>query len=130
MPFTNGVGPFPQLGLRQILPILLGCQPASRLIGMNDSRMRLGFVHDRLLDHLIRPRQQRRRDGEAEGLRGLQVDDEVEFRRLLNRKIARLGALENLIHIIGGASEKIEIIWRVRHQAPGWDNAWGSVHRR
>ena len=37
-----------------------------------------------LLDHLIRPRQQRRRDREAEGLGGLEVDHEVELGRLLD----------------------------------------------
>jgi hypothetical protein len=38
----------------------------------------------RLLDDLIRPQQQRRRDREAEGLGGLEVDDEFEFGRLLD----------------------------------------------
>ena len=36
------------------------------------------------LDHLIRPQQQRRRDGEAERLGGLEVDDEFERRGLLD----------------------------------------------
>ena len=31
------------------------------------------------LDHLIRPLQERRRDGQAEGLGGLEVDDELEL---------------------------------------------------
>jgi hypothetical protein len=33
-----------------------------------------------LFDHLIRPLQQRRRDRQAEGLGGLEVDDEFELR--------------------------------------------------
>jgi hypothetical protein len=41
------------------------------------------------LDHLVSSGQQRFRDGEAEGLGGLQVDDHLEFCRKLNRKIAR-----------------------------------------
>ncbi len=32
-----------------------------------------------LLDHLIRPLQERRRDRQAEGLGGLQVDDELDW---------------------------------------------------
>jgi hypothetical protein len=36
------------------------------------------------LDNLIRPRQQRRRDGEAEGLRCLHVDDQFELHRLFD----------------------------------------------
>src|SRR5262249_60804762 len=50
-----------------------------------------------LFDHLIRPQQQRRRDGEAEGLGGLQIDDELELGGLLDGKVRRLGALEDAI---------------------------------
>ena len=39
---------------------------------------------DRLLDHLIGGRQQRFRDGEAEGLGGFEVDDQIELRGLLD----------------------------------------------
>src|SRR5713101_555337 len=35
----------------------------------------------RLLDHLVGPLQERRRDRQAEGLRGLEVDDQLELRR-------------------------------------------------
>jgi hypothetical protein len=35
-----------------------------------------------LLDHLIRPLQERRRNRQAEGLGRLEVDDKVELRRL------------------------------------------------
>ena len=38
-----------------------------------------------LLDNPIRSQQQRRRDGEAEGLGGLEVDDELEARGLVDR---------------------------------------------
>ena len=47
-------------------------------------------------DDLIRPRQQRRRDREAEGLGGREVDDEFELRRLLDGKVGGLGALRIL----------------------------------
>src|SRR5262249_46402946 len=43
-----------------------------------------------LLDHLIRPQQQIARDREAKCLRRLQVDYQLELRRLLDRKVARL----------------------------------------
>jgi hypothetical protein len=56
-----------------------------------DSRTRAGSFDD-----LIRPQQQRRRDGEAEGLRGFEVDDELEFRRLLDGEIGGLGSLKIL----------------------------------
>jgi hypothetical protein len=37
-----------------------------------------GFAARLLLDHLIRPQQQRRRHGEAEGFGGLEVDYQLE----------------------------------------------------
>ena len=46
-----------------------------------------------LLDHLISGCQQRFRDGEAEGFGGLEVDDKLGPRRLLNREVRRLLAL-------------------------------------
>ncbi len=52
-----------------------GHQPVSR-----------GMLAGRSLDHLIRPLQERRRDRQAEGLGSLEVDHQLEFRRL-----ARLG---------------------------------------
>ena len=41
-----------------------------------------------LLDHLIRPLQERRWDRQAEGLGGLEVDDQLERGGLLDGKIA------------------------------------------
>src|SRR6516165_1772945 len=49
----------------------------------------------RLLDHLIGGRQQRFRDGEAEGLGGFEIDDELELGRLLDRQGICLFAAEN-----------------------------------
>jgi hypothetical protein len=42
------------------------------------------------MDDLIRPREHGGRDGEAEGLSGLHVDDELELRRPLDGEIRRL----------------------------------------
>jgi hypothetical protein len=42
-----------------------------------------------LFDHLIRPLQERRRDRQAEGFRGLEVDSEVYLGRALDRQISR-----------------------------------------
>ena len=53
-------------------------------------------------NNLIRAQQQRRRDGEAEGFRGLEVDDELELRRLLDGEVAWLRALEDLVHVGSG----------------------------
>jgi len=58
-----------------------------------------------LLDHLIRPRQQSRRNREAERLGGLEVDDKLELRRLFDAEVGRFHALEDSRNVArGGAS--------------------------
>src|SRR6266478_7186537 len=51
------------------------------------------------IDHLIRPLQERRREREAEGLGGLEVDDQLELRRPLDGQVAGLRTLANLVHV-------------------------------
>ena len=54
-----------------------------------------------LLDHLGAG-EQRWGHGEAERLRGLEIDHELELGRLLHWQIARPDAAQNSIHISGG----------------------------
>ena len=54
-----------------------------------------------LLNDLIRPLQQRRRDRQPEGLRGLEVDNEVEPVKLFDGKIPGVGAHQNLVDVPG-----------------------------
>jgi hypothetical protein len=49
-----------------------------------------------LLDYLVRPRQQRRRDRQAECLRGIEVDDQLELGRLFDGQVAGLAPFEIL----------------------------------
>jgi hypothetical protein len=72
----------------------------------------------RLLDHLVRLEQERRRDREAQGLGGLQVDDEIELHRPLHRQVPWLGAFRDAIHIVGRAPEQIREARSIAHQAP------------
>jgi len=58
-------------------------KPTARAEEAGAGARRLRRAHD-LLDYLVRPQQQRRRDGESERLRGPQVNDELELRRLLD----------------------------------------------
>jgi len=44
-----------------------------------------------LFDHLVGASEQHQLDVQAEGLRGLQIDDRNELRRLLDRDIAAMG---------------------------------------
>src|SRR6266851_796904 len=76
----------------------------------------------RSLDHLIRPLQERRRDRQAEGLGGLEVDHQLELGGLLHREIGGLGALEDLVYVDGGASVYFSHVCSVGHQA-------SSLHR-
>src|SRR5258708_7927651 len=49
----------------------------------------------RLFDDLVGACEQRERDGDAERLGGLEVDDEFDLRGLLDRQVGRLFASEN-----------------------------------
>ena len=52
-------------------------------------------------DHLVGARDKRHRRGEAEHFGGLEVDDKLEFGRLLHRKVGRMLALEDTIDVAG-----------------------------
>src|SRR5438270_6565922 len=57
----------------------------------------------RLLNQVVRPRQHRRWNGEAEVFGGFQVDHQLELGGLLDGQVAGLGTLENLVHVDRGA---------------------------
>ena len=48
-------------------------------------------------NHLVRFEEVERRDGEAEGLGGLEVNDEFELHRLFDGEIGRLGTLKDFV---------------------------------
>src|SRR5258705_9103624 len=58
-----------------------------------------------LFDRLVGAGQKRRWHGEAERLRGLEIDDKFELGRLLNGKIGWIGALQDAIHIVSTTPE-------------------------
>jgi hypothetical protein len=58
-------------------------------------------------NHLVGAQQERLRNGQAECLGGREIDDEIEFGGLLDRKIARLGATQNLVDILGRTPERV-----------------------
>jgi hypothetical protein len=75
------------------------------------------LVEHALFDYLVRPPQYRLRDGDAEGLRGLEVDDEVELRGLLDREVCRLRALENLVDQGRRSARGVSEARRVVHES-------------
>jgi hypothetical protein len=54
-------------------------------------------------------------------LRGLEVDDQIKLRRLLDGQVARLRALEDLVHVGSGAPKQISNVRSIGHKAPGID---------
>ena len=78
-------------------------------------------------DHLVGAGEQRRRDVQAERLRGRKVDDEVELGRLLDRDVGGLCPAQNLVDIVGGASEQVREVWSIRHETSRFDLLPGTV---
>jgi hypothetical protein len=56
-----------------------------------------------LFDHRVGGGQQRLRNGETERLRGLEIDDEIEFGGLQDRKVGGLFAFQNTPNIDANA---------------------------
>src|SRR5262249_9081952 len=74
-----------------------------------------GTSDGRSLNNLIRPPQQGRRDRQAEGSGGLEVDDELELRRLLHRQVGGLRALEDPVDVAGCAPQHVRVVRSVNH---------------
>jgi hypothetical protein len=68
-------------------------------------------------DHLVGAGEERRRDREAEGFGRLQVDRELELRRLLNRKVGRIAASENAIDVGRAATPEIGTVGGIAQEA-------------
>src|SRR2546422_3766897 len=71
------------------------------------------------LDHLVGAHEQRLPDREAEGFRRFEIDHQLEHGGLLDGKIAGLGTLENLVHVMGGTHVHRTQVWPIREQPSG-----------
>src|SRR5882724_129450 len=55
-------------------------------------------------------------DREAEGLGGFEVDDELELRRLLDRQVGWLRALEDLVYVDCGSPHQLDPVGAIGHE--------------
>jgi hypothetical protein len=69
------------------------------LLGNLATERRPGSFRNNLFDHLVGIGEQWRRHVEAERLGGSQIDDEIEFGRLLYRQISRFGTSQYPVNI-------------------------------
>src|SRR5262245_134597 len=70
-------------------------------------------------DHLVGAGENRVWHGQAEGLGGLEIDDELEPGRQLDRQLARLGTLEDAIDIGGRTPVAVGEVLAVADQSSG-----------
>src|SRR5262249_10089101 len=78
--------------------------------------MHFGTPHG-LVDHSVGSKEKGLRDRQSEGLRSLEVNHQLELRRLLDGQIAGLRALEDFVHVGGGTPKEIAEIRAVAHEA-------------
>src|SRR6516162_979157 len=74
-----------------------------------------------LFDHLVGASEQRRRHSEAGCLGSRKIDDEIEFRRLLDREIVRFRSTQNPIDIFSGTPKQRWIVWSIGQQRASLD---------
>ena len=96
---------------------------SSSLVGRSTGRRapelgtNLGTNSGSLLNQLIRSEEERLRDREAERLGGLEVDEQMDLGRLLDRQVGGLGAIEVLVRIGGGPTKVSGNVRPVRYAA-------------
>src|SRR4029077_11941751 len=81
-------------------------------------------------DDLVGASEQRLRHGQAELLRGIEVDYQLEFGRLLNRHIGRLGALEDLSRVSAEQAKGRSEACSIADQAAGSGEFTPRIDRR
>src|SRR5262249_9626950 len=93
--------------------------------------MRLNRVgRARLFDDLVRTAQHRLRDRQAQGLRGLEVDQQLEGGWPLYGQVTRLRALQDLIHVSRRTPEQILKVRAIGHESAFVHELWPGGDRR
>ena len=92
--------------------------PPKRKFDLTPVGARIGHFPRRSLDHLVGAREERLRDYQADCLGGLEIDDQLEGGRLLDRQIRWLGAFqlnETVSRLTGWGGVPLCCCWSVRH---------------
>src|SRR5262245_60382239 len=89
------------------------CHPCPRTVLLPMSPT----AQSRLFNQLIRSKEHGPRDCETQRLRGPQIDDDLEFGRLLDGQIGGLGALQDLVNVARGTTEIVTNVGAVAHEA-------------
>src|SRR5262245_53450191 len=75
----------------------------------------------RLLNHLVGAGKQSTRHRQTERASSFDVDEKMKPPRLLYGKFARLGILQDLVHIARRPPKQVFIIWRIGNESAGLD---------
>jgi hypothetical protein len=102
----------------------IGYRPSRAMTGCEQVQQKAS-----LLDQLVGAQEKRFGDCQAEGLGGGQINDEVEFGRLLDRYVAWVGTAQNLVDIIGGAPVQVREVCSIGHQTCRFDVLPIPMHR-
>src|SRR5215831_589616 len=83
-----------------------------------------------LFDYPVRALEHRWRDRQLECLGRLQIYNQLELRRLLDREVGGLGTFQYLVHVDRGAPKIIYDVGRIGHETPGIDKSPHGIRCR
>src|ERR1700682_3087831 len=84
----------------------------------------------KLFDHFVGGSEKRCRNPQPERSGRLEIDDELELGRLLDRQVCGLGTLEYLIDVDGKIPDDAVEVRAVRHQSASFCKRRVSIDRR
>ena len=82
-----------------------------------------------LFDYLVCIHEHSRWNCKVKSLGRLQIDDQLEFRRLLDRQVSRLSSLEDFVYVVRGAAVHFRQSYAIGHQTTFIDKLADGVHR-